>query len=158
MSIKSSLVLLVIVAALIAQQQPVIDPELSFTSISGQTLKLSELQGNPVLISFWATDCPSCLEEIPQLISLHQEYAKRGLTLIAVAMYYDPPNRVLALANDRQLPYPVALDPEQTLTHAFGNVQATPTTFLLDREGRITWKQLGRFDLAGLRQRVENML
>lgn len=164
MSTKSGLAIVIVIGLLLGSdwylrsQRLSINPELTFTTITGQTINLRDLQGKPVLISFWATDCRSCIEEIPQLIGLHQQYAQTGLTIIAVAMYYDPPNRVLNMAADKQLPYAVALDPERTLAKAFGGVQMTPTTFLLDRAGRVDWKQLGRFDASALQQRVKTIV
>lgn len=135
-----------------------LNPDLSFTTIDGQTLTLKKLNGKPVLVNFWATDCPSCIAEIPHLIELHRQYAHRGLSIIAVAMYYDPPNHVLTLAKDQQLPYAVALDPEQTLAKAFGNVQLTPTSFLLNGDGNIVWKQLGSIDRQALQQKLDALL
>jgi thiol-disulfide isomerase/thioredoxin len=122
-------------------------PNAVFTTLTGERLAITELKGKPVLITFWATDCPSCIEEIPDLIALHQQ----GLQIIAVAMPYDPPSRVQALAKEQQLPYPVALDIDGSLVHAFGDVQLTPTMFLIDRQGVIIMHKIGTFDLASLK-------
>ncbi|MBD9361901.1 TlpA family protein disulfide reductase [Methylomonas sp. EbB] len=122
-------------------------PNAVFTTLTGERLAIAELKGKPVLITFWATDCPSCIEEIPNLIALHQQ----GTQIIAVAMPYDPPSRVQALAKERQLPYPVALDIDSSLVHAFGDVQLTPTMFLIDRQGAIIMHKIGPFDLASLK-------
>ena len=138
-------------------KRPTPAPNATFTSINGQTLSLNQLRGKPVLVTFWATDCPSCVEEIPHLIELHQHFAEQGLTIIAVAMPYDPPNHVVALAASKQLPYFVALDPSGTLSEAFDGVQLTPTTFLIDRNGYIVTQKLGAFDPDALRQRLETL-
>ena len=130
-------------------------PDVVFTTIKGQTLKLSELKGKPTLITFWATDCPGCLKEIPHLISLHQRYAAGGLTIVAIAMDYDPPNRVLAMTDRMQLPYAVALDPDGSLAQAFGQVDVTPTTFLIDRDGNIALQKIGTFDLDAMQQQLD---
>jgi thiol-disulfide isomerase/thioredoxin len=140
------------------QQQSTLAPETSFTTIAGQTLTLQGLKGKPLLINFWATDCPSCIEEIPNLINLHRQYNQLGLTIIAIAMYYDPPNHVLTLATENQIPYAIALDPEQTLAKAFDNVQLTPTTFLVNSKGKIVWKQLGSIDLEAVQQQLDALL
>ena len=132
-------------------------PAVSFTTIKGDTVELAALKGKPVLISFWATDCPGCIEEIPHLISLHKQYQSSGLTIIAVAMYYDPPNHVLEMASSKQLPYQVALDPSGALAQAFGNVQLTPTTFLIDKSGHIVMQKIGVFELAAMQQRIDQL-
>lgn len=130
-------------------------PDVAFTTIKGQTLQLSELKGKPALITFWATDCPGCIKEIPHLIGLHQRNAASGLTIVAVAMDYDPPNRVVAMADRMQLPYAVALDPDGGLARAFGNVEVTPTTFLIDRNGNIALQKVGAFDPDAMQQRLD---
>lgn len=132
-------------------------PAVSFKTIKGNSLELASLKGRPVIVSFWATDCPGCIEEIPHLISLHQQYKSSGLAIIAVSMYYDPPNHVLAMADSKQLPYEVALDPSGTLAQAFGNVQLTPTTFLIDKSGHIIMQKVGVFELSDMQQRIEQL-
>lgn len=126
-------------------------PNTVFTTLKGEQLSLANLKGRPVLINFWATDCPGCLEEIPDLIALHEQFQASGLQIIAVAMPYDPPSRVQALANARNLPYAVALDIDGSQMRAFGDVQLTPTSFLIDRQGVIVLHQVGKFDLATLK-------
>ena len=132
-------------------------PAVSFKTIEGKTIELSALIGKPVLVTFWATDCKSCLEEIPDLINLHQQYSPTGLNIIAVAMAYDPPNHVLNTAKSRQLPYLVALDPDRSIALAFGNVQLTPTTYLIDRAGKVVMHHVGKFDLADMQRRIEQL-
>ncbi|QPK63745.1 TlpA family protein disulfide reductase [Methylomonas sp. LL1] len=133
-------------------------PAVSFQTIKGESIDLTGLKGNPVIVTFWATDCPGCIEEIPHLISLHQQYSRRGVNIIAVAMHYDPPNHVLEMAASKQLPYAVALDPTGMLAQAFGNVQLTPTTFLIDGTGAIVMQKIGIFELSGMQQRLEQLL
>ncbi|MGZ5000744.1 MAG: TlpA disulfide reductase family protein [Methylomonas sp.] len=132
-------------------------PDAVFKTIKGETISLTELKGKPVLVTFWATDCPGCIEEIPHLIALHQQFASSGLTIIAVAMPYDPPNQVLATANAKQLPYAVALDPNSDHTKAFGSVQLTPTSFLIDRNGVIVMQKIGIFDLSTMQKQLNRM-
>jgi peroxiredoxin len=134
-----------------------IAPNAIFKTITGETISLVDLRGKPVLVTFWATDCASCLKEIPDLIKLQQQFGPRGLSIIAVAMYYDPPNHVLTMAHEKQLPYAVALDPSAELAIAFGNVQFTPTTFLIDKAGMIVMKKIGIFGLSALQEWLSNV-
>lgn len=134
-----------------------IAPNAIFKTIKGESIALADLKGKPVLVTFWATDCPGCIEEIPHLISLHQQFSPQGLTIIAVAMDYDPPNHVLAMAEAKQLPYAVALDPTADHAKAFGNVQLTPTSFLIDRNGMIVMQKVGVFNLPSLQEQLKNL-
>lgn len=133
-------------------------PDVGFKTIEGEALALQSFAGKPVLVTFWSTDCPGCIEEIPHLIELHRQFADRGLNIFAVAMHYDPPNQVLAMAKARQLPYKVVLDPTGEIAHAFGNVQLTPTTFLIDPRGDIVLQKLGVFDPDDMQARLQAML
>lgn len=149
MTFKSTVISLICFGLLLAggwywlSQATTKAPNVTFTTLKGQTLHTSQLQGKLVVVSFWATDCPACVEEIPHWIDLHRQFAEQGLTILAVAMHYDPPNHVLAMAESKQLPYNVVLDPNGSLAQAFGNVQLTPTTFLMDRNGNIILHKTG---------------
>ncbi len=133
-------------------------PQVAFHGTDGQVLKLADLRGRPVLVNFWATTCPGCIKEMPQLAQLQQEYGPRGLQVIGVAMPYDRPSDVLLVQKKRKLPYFIALDPEGRVTSAFGGVRLTPTSFLIDPEGRIVFKKIGELDWARLRRELGSML
>ncbi len=130
-------------------------PDVTFTTITGKKIDLKALRGKPVIVTFWATDCPGCINEIPLLIDLYKQYHERGLEIIAVAMYYDPPNHVVALTDNQQLPYHVALDLKADHAHAFGDVQLIPSTFLISPDGLIAFKKTGALDPAEIKTRIE---
>lgn len=121
-------------------------PNAVFTTLQGDKLALANLRGRPVLVTFWATDCPGCIEEIPHLISLHNQFQASGLQIIAVAMPYDPPSHVLTMVNEKKIPYAVALDIDSRHVQAFGDIQLTPTTFLIDRQGVVVSHHIGALD------------
>lgn len=133
-------------------------PDSVFTTITGAKTDLKTLRGKPVLITFWATDCPSCISEIPHLSSLYQKFHHRGLELFAIAMYYDPPSHVVNMVQLKQLPYPVVLDLTAKHAQAFGNVQLTPTTFLVAPDGAIAQQITGQIDLADMQARIASYL
>jgi len=160
---KSTLFIIILLGLLasgikiLQPQQLTVAPAAVFKTLKGETIAMTDLKGKPVLITFWATDCSSCLQEIPDLIALHQQYSPLGLTIIAVAMPYDPPNHVLELSTAKQLPYAIALDPTAQHTQAFGNVQFTPTSFLIDRDGKVAMQHTGRFKLAEVQALLDNL-
>lgn len=132
-------------------------PDIALHTIDGREIQLSSLRGAPVLITFWATSCASCVQEMPHLIRLYRELRPRGLEIIAVAMSYDPPDRVIRMAKARRLPYPVALDPQARLAQAFGGVRVTPTSFLIAPDGRIVRQQAGPAPMEAWRARILDM-
>jgi len=133
-------------------------PDVTFTTLTGQKIALKELRGKPVIVTFWATDCPSCIKEIPDLIDLYTRYHASGLDMIAVAMSYDPPNHVVDMTKAQQLPYPVALDLTSELAQAFGGIMFTPSTFLIAPDGSVVKKEIGLFDPATMKTNIESLL
>ncbi len=133
-------------------------PPLVGQTLDGRTLTLEQFRGKPVLVTFWATTCPSCIEEMPHLIELYQELHPKGLEIIGVAMSYDPPEQVRAMAQQWQIPYPIVLDSKEHIAQGFDNVQLTPTTVLISPGGRIVQYRLGLLDLPKLRETINAML
>lgn len=133
-------------------------PDATFHTITGKRIDLKSLQGKPVIVTFWATDCRSCIEEIPHLRKLYQRYHPHGLEIIAVAMYYDPPSHVVAMTRAQEIPYDVALDLTAEHAKAFGDVRLTPTSFVIAPDGRIARREVGIFDLPDMKSRIEAML
>jgi peroxiredoxin len=133
-------------------------PASTFTTLEGKTLTLDELRGKVVLVNFWATSCPGCIKKMPDMIEVYREYKDRGFEIIAVAMSYDPPNYVQSFVQTRQLPFPVALDVTGEHARAFGDVQLTPTTFIIGKDGRILEHRLGDIDFVRLRVLLDREL
>ena len=133
-------------------------PEVQLTLLDGGALELASLQDRPVLVTFWATTCTTCVSEMPHLVELYRELKPRGFEIVAVAMPYDPPADVAALVQARQLPYLIALDRDGAATRAFGDVRITPTSFLIGPHGRIVRRVQGRMDMAELRAQILSML
>lgn len=133
-------------------------PETTFQTIEDEQVTMSELRGQPLLVTFWATTCTSCIREIPHLVELHERYHSRGLSIIAVAMSYDPPDQVIEFNRIHDLPYRIALDSDGEVAAAFNDVMLTPTTFLIAPDGRIAIHRIGLFDTDVMKTRIESML
>lgn len=133
-------------------------PDVEFSTLQGERFRTADLRGKVVLVNFWATTCVSCIEEMPMLARTHASFAGRGLETIAVAMAYDPPTRVKAYVEGKGLPFKVALDVSGELARGFDGVRLTPTTFLIDRRGRIVHKYLGEPDVDALHAALERLL
>ncbi|HFD79655.1 MAG TPA: TlpA family protein disulfide reductase [Gammaproteobacteria bacterium] len=133
-------------------------PDITLTTLEKQPLPLNEYRGRPLLINFWATTCPGCIKEMPQLVELYRELAPQGLEIIGVAMSYDPPAQVRALVARKQIPYPVALDEDGAAARAFGNVRLTPSNFLIAPDGHIVYQKIGEPDRKKLRTMILELL
>ena len=152
--------LLVLITFSIAKLNWTTNPisEVTFSTITGKKIPLKALKGKPVIVTFWATDCPECLKEIPILIDLYKKYHTKGLEIIAIAMHYDPPNHVINLSEALKLPYHLALDLTRETATAFGNIELTPSTFLIGPDSLINVKRVGAFDPVEIKTRIEILL
>jgi peroxiredoxin len=144
--------------ALFRMQAPAQAPALTLYALDGRAVHLAELRGKPLLITFWATTCPACVKEIPHLSALYQELKPRGLEIIGIAMAYDPPHYVLRMTRQHRIPYPIVLDPLGEAAKAFGDVQLTPSSFLVSPQGRIIQRRLGAWDMEALRETLLTLL
>jgi peroxiredoxin len=145
-------------AAALAWRAPEPVPAVTLVSLEGQRIALTDLRGQAVLINFWATSCPICVEEMPAMVETYRRYHPRGLQAVFVAMPYDRPDHVLAYTRAKELPFPVALDVQGEAARAFGGIRGTPTTLLVDRRGRIVERILGEPDFPRLHELIERTL
>ena len=128
-------------------------------SLSGRAPEVqlqSELRGKVVLVSFWATYCPSCLHEMPKLVEMHKKFAARGFDTLAIAVHKDDPARVAQFA--KSLPFNVTFDGSGELSRQFGNVRVTPSSFVIDKRGRVLRRYVGKPDWGELHRLVEQAL
>jgi peroxiredoxin len=95
---------------------------------------------------------------MPRIIATHNKFKGRGFDTLAVAMSYDPPAFVSRFAETRGLPFNVAIDNMGSVAQAFGPVQMTPTTFLINKRGEIVKRYVGEPDFAALHGLIEQLL
>jgi peroxiredoxin len=133
-------------------------PEVTYISLSGEKISSQSLRGKVVIVNFWATDCATCIKEMPQMVQTYQKFKGQGFEFVAVAMKSDPPNYVINFTESRQLPFKVALDSSGGLAKAFGNVAMTPTTFVIDKQGNIIKRYVGEPEFGALHQLLQKAL
>lgn len=133
-------------------------PDLGYTRLDGSQHKLTDLKGKVTLINFWATSCTTCVKEMPDLVATHQLLAPKGLETLAIAMEYDPPAYVMQFVQSRQLPFQVAMDHTGELAKAFGPVQLTPTTFVVNKKGQVVKQYIGQPDFKALQAFLSDLL
>jgi len=133
-------------------------PLVSFKTLKSETpLKLTQL-GKPLLVSFWSTSCVICLKEMPHLAEVYEEFKPKGFEMVAVAMPFDRPSDVLELSEDADWPFLVALDLDNRVSEAFGEIRVTPTAFLIDQNGNFVDKYVGAIDLKKFRKTLAGMI
>jgi len=133
-------------------------PESTFVLLDGSKQSTADLKGKVTLVNFWATSCVTCVAEMPQVVSTYNKYKAQGYDTLAVAMSYDPPSYVVNYAQTRQLPFKVAIDNTGANAKAWGDVQLTPTTYLVNKRGQIVKQYVGQPDFAALHQLIEKLL
>ena len=133
-------------------------PESTFVLLDGSKQSTADMKGKVTLVNFWATSCVTCVAEMPRISSTYNKYKSRGYDTIAVAMSYDPPSYVVNYAQTRQLPFKVAIDNTGAVAKAWGDVQLTPTTFLVNKRGQIVKRYVGEPDFAALHLLIEKLL
>ena len=131
---------------------------LNLITINGEKITSQQLLGKITLINFWATDCPGCINEMPGLIETYNQYKDQGLEVIAVAMYYDPPSRVISFTKNNNLPFPVVLDTNKEIINKFNNVKLTPTSIILDKNGYVINTIIGEIDFNEFNKKLINLL
>jgi peroxiredoxin len=161
--IRRTVILLMILAVisgvvLYTDSNHPIMPNLTLTLLNGDLLSLETLRKNPLLIYFWATTCAVCIEEMPVLTKLYHEFSPQGFNIIGIAMYYDPPNRILSFTRNHHLPYFIAFDLERTAAQAFGDVKLVPVHFLIDQQGKIVYTRKGKLNEPSLKQHITRLL
>lgn len=133
-------------------------PTFKVSEISGNLLTQENLKGKVSIINFWATSCTTCVKEMPEMIETYKKYKNDQLEFIAVAMSYDPPMYVVNYAKTRNLPFHVAMDSDGSVAKAFGKIQLTPTTLLINKSGKIIKRYVGEPDWNEFHQLIEKSL
>lgn len=133
-------------------------PEVTFVDLKGQKISSQSLRGKVVMVNFWATSCVTCVKEMPQMVETYNKYKGQGLEFVAVAMQYDRADYVLNFTETRKLPFTVALDSGGDIARKFGDVTLTPTTFVIDKNGKIIKRYVGEPKFADLHKLLEKEL
>ena len=137
--------------------EKMVAPDFQLKSLEGKTIKLSDYKGKVVVLNFWATWCPPCREEIPDLVSLQKQYAAQGLVILGVSMDEGGPARVASFAKKFGINYPIVMGDEKT-SAAYGGIEALPTTFIINRKGNVVDGLQGGTDRAGFEEKIKPVL
>ena len=143
---------------LIKPSRPKLAVDFTLPTPDGGSFRLADQRGKVVLVNFWATWCPPCLEEMPAMERLWRRHKDAGFVLVAISLDADP-KKVPPFVSARKFSFPVALDPRMAVAETYG-VRALPSSFVVDREGTMTGVALGprSWDDAAAHRLVQAML
>jgi len=123
------------------QQMPMA-PDFTLRDLDNKSVKLSDYRGKVVFVNFWATWCPPCRREIPAFIELVDQYGKDGFVVLGIAVDSREFAKVPGFVKQMGMNYPVLLD-ETGVSNLYGGISSIPTTFVVNREGRVVYQVVG---------------
>ena len=141
-----------------AADSPSPAPNFSLKTADGKSVDLKKLQGQVVVLNFWATWCPPCRAEIPGMIEVYGAYKAKGLEIVAVSLDRGGWKDVTPFVQKMGMKFPVVLDQEGELATAYGGIQYIPTTFIIDRKGNIVSKHVGGLSKSDFEKAVQKAL
>jgi thiol-disulfide isomerase/thioredoxin len=123
----------------------------TLTDAAGKTHRLSDYRGKWVIVNFWATWCPPCLEEIPDLVSISE--SRRDVQVFGVAMEFQDAAQVMQFADGMFVNYPIVLGDEK-VARQVGQVSGLPTTFIFDPRGALASRHQGKLTRTQIEQLI----
>lgn len=131
-------------------------PDFTLPAVSGGSWSVGENRHKVMLVNFWATWCPPCRAETPELVRIHERYANQGVSVVGITLDEDPSTLVPQFIRQFKVSYPVLLPgPEFSLAR---NVESLPTTLLIDRKGRVAKTYFGQLHESDASSDIEQLL
>jgi len=145
--------------AIPAPREGFLAPDFTLQTLSGETITLSDLRGQAVLVNLWATWCPPCRAEMPAMQRLYDEYEDQGFVVLAVNMtYQDNSAAIQPFVQEHALSFPILLEETGNVASKY-ELRSLPSSFFIDREGFIQEVVIGGpMSEALLRTRIESIL
>jgi peroxiredoxin len=122
-------------------------PSWELKDVDGKSVSSAQFKGKVVVLDFWATWCPPCRSEIPGYEKLQEKYKDQGLVIIGASVDQDGPAVVKKFMADFHVNYQIVMA-DDTLVQSFGGFDGIPTTFIIDRSGKIRDKKTGAMETA----------
>jgi thiol-disulfide isomerase/thioredoxin len=132
-------------------------PNFVLKNAAGQPVELAKLRGKAVVVNFWATWCGPCRAEIPGMLDVYQKYRGKGLEIVGISVDRDGWQVINPMVKRLNITYPVVLGNGQVI-EAYGGIDAIPTTFFVDRKGRILRRQVGAMSKEDFEKEVKSLL
>jgi len=151
------ILLAVMITATAAMGQQSKAPNFKASAADGSTVELQKLKGKVVVVNYWATWCGPCRQEIPGFIDVYKEYKSKGLEIVGVSLDQSGWEVVKPYIAKVKINYPVVL-PDDVLKSDYGEIDAIPTTFFVDKNGNIVDTHVGYMDKASFEKKIKSLL
>jgi peroxiredoxin len=132
-------------------------PNFSLKTSTGKTIELSKLKGKMVVVNFWATWCGPCRAEIPGFIDVYNKYKSKGLEIVGISLDEGGWKDVEPFVKKLKITYPVVLGTNE-VAQQYGNIEAIPTTFIVDKEGRVVSRHVGYMNKEDFENTIKSYL
>jgi thiol-disulfide isomerase/thioredoxin len=127
------------------------------TDLNGRNVSFSDFRGKIMILDFWATWCLPCRVEIPHFVELQKQYGNKGLTVIGVSLDEQGPKVVKKFVKQLGVNYPIVIG-NAKVAESYGGIDAIPTTFVIDRQGRIASRHMGYDDKTVFEKEIQSLL
>jgi len=151
------LVLTLTVGSLLASGNSKKAPDFTLETGKGSAVTLSKLQGKVVLVNFWATWCGPCRAEIPGFLEVYKEYKSKGFEIVGISLDQDGWKKVIPFVERFKIDYPIVMG-NLKVVEAYGNFNAIPTSFLVDKKGNIVNEHVGYLSKEDLIKLIKPLL
>lgn len=138
------------------QEAPATDFEV--TLLSGETFRLSDQKGKVVLMNIWATWCPPCRDETPDLVDVYEKYKDEGYVTLGVSIDEQGESVVRPFMKEYDVTYPMYIDTDGTVMEKYGPTMGIPTTYIIGRQGNLRYFAVGAVTKKELEPRIKELL
>lgn len=145
-------------APLYAAQKEAQAADFEVTLLSGETFRLSDQKGKVVLMNIWATWCPPCREETPDLVDLYEKYKDRGYVTLGVSIGKQGESVVRPFIKEYDVTYPMYIDSDGTVMDKYGPTMGIPTTYIIGKKGNLRYFAVGAVTKKELEPRIQKLL
>jgi len=132
-------------------------PAWKLHTLDGRLVSSTDFAGKVLVVDFWATWCPPCRAEIPGFVALQKKYEKEGLVIVGISLDQGGPDVVKKFIAQNNIGYQIVLA-DDGVADAFGGIEGIPTTFVIDRAGKIQRKEVGFVEAAEFEKRIQPLL